>query len=90
MRHILSPSQRVASALRRAEKALRDWHDDPDGPHNDVDKMLTIMADLRLWVQGHVLADIDHAERVLRDRAASASPPPPPPASSSESAYPES
>jgi hypothetical protein len=76
MRHILSPSQRVASALRRAEKALRDWHDDPDGPHTDVDKMLAIMADLRLWVQGHVLADIERAENLLRERAASSSPPP--------------
>ncbi len=77
MRQILSPAQRAAGALRRAEKALRDWHDDPDGPHNDVDRMLAIIADLRLWVQGHVLADIERAERTLRERPKS------PPASSS-------
>ncbi|HLK60015.1 MAG TPA: hypothetical protein VKU00_25875, partial [Chthonomonadaceae bacterium] len=45
--------------LRRAERALRNWQDDPDSPRNDVDRMLDIIQDLRQWVQGHVLADIE-------------------------------
>ena len=69
MRQIYSPSQRAAGALRRAEKALRDWQDDPDGPRTDVDKMLSIMHDLRVWVQAHVLADIERAESQIRARA---------------------
>jgi hypothetical protein len=66
MRQIYSPSQRAAGALRRAERALRDWQDDPDAPRADVDRMLSIMSDLRVWVQGHVLADIERAENQLR------------------------
>jgi len=61
MRPILTSSQKAASALRRAEKSLRNWQDDPDSPRADVDKMLTIIADLRSWVQGHVMADIENA-----------------------------
>ena len=56
---ILTHSQRAASALRRAERALRNWQDDPDSPRTDVDKMLSTIQDLRQWVQGHVLADIE-------------------------------
>ncbi|HZO90146.1 MAG TPA: hypothetical protein VFB38_17590 [Chthonomonadaceae bacterium] len=82
MRQLLSPAQRAASALRKAEKALRDWQDDPDSPRADVDKMLAIVGDLRQWVQGHVLADIERTERLLRERAArTASAPNPPPSS---------
>lgn len=69
MRHLLSPSQRAASALRRAEKALRDWQDEPDSPRKDVDRMLAEVNDLRLWVQGHVLADIDRAQLLLQEKA---------------------
>ncbi|HZT40911.1 MAG TPA: hypothetical protein VFA07_01915 [Chthonomonadaceae bacterium] len=84
MRPLLTPSQRVASALRRTEKALRSWQDDPDSPRHDVDKMLTVISDLRVWVQGHVLADIERAERLLRSRPPTEPPtslPPPPPES---------
>jgi hypothetical protein len=56
---VLTPAQKAANALRRAERALRNWQDDPDSPRQDVDKMLTIVGDLRQWVQGHVLADIE-------------------------------
>ena len=63
----VSPSQKAASALRRAECALRNWQDDPSSPRQDVDRMLAILNDLRGWVQGHVLFDIerfdaDHSE----------------------------
>lgn len=64
----LTASQKAASALRRAEIALRNWQDDPNSPRSDVDKMLAIVDDLRDWVQGHVLADIEHAHP--RSRAA--------------------
>lgn len=62
MSPILTSSQKVASALRRAERAMRNWQDDPDSPRADVDRMLTIIGDLRAWVQGHVLADIEKIE----------------------------
>jgi hypothetical protein len=62
MRPILTSSQKVASALRRAERAMRNWQDDPDSPRADVDRMLVIMSDLRQWVQGHVLSDIEKLE----------------------------
>lgn len=71
MRSLLTPSQKAASALRRLERSLRNWQDDPDSPRQDVDKMLAIVEDLRAWVQGHVLADIERIEIALR-----ASPPP--------------
>lgn len=57
----LTASQKTANALRRAETALRNWQDDPNSPRGDVDKMLTIIADLRAWVQGHVLTDVERA-----------------------------
>lgn len=76
MRPLLTPSQRVASSLRRVERALRNWQDDPDSPRNDVDRMLAIVSDLRIWVQGHVLADIERVERHLRERSSSMEPPP--------------
>ena len=62
MRPILTSSQRAANALRRAEKALRNWQDDSDSPRADVDKMLAIIADLRAWVQGHVIAEIESVD----------------------------
>lgn len=71
MQRLLTPSQRAALALRRAEKALRNWQDEPDSPRKDVDRMLATMADLRLWVQAHVIADVDRAEQMLKERAAS-------------------
>jgi len=58
----LTSSQKVASALFRAERALRNWQDDPDSPRADVDKMLAIIADLRAWVHGHVMDEIEHPE----------------------------
>lgn len=73
MQRLLTPSQRVALALRRAENALRNWQDDPDSPRKDVDKMLAAVRDLRLWVQGHVLADIERAEKRLKERTTPAS-----------------
>ena len=79
---IFTHSQRAASALRRAEKALRNWQDDPESPRADVDKMLAIVSDLRIWVQAHVLADIERAEDALREHRSSSpistSTPPPP------------
>ncbi len=71
MSPILTSSQKVASALRRAERAMRNWQDDPDSPRTDVDRMLAIMADLRQWVQGHVLADIERMETRNRKNASS-------------------
>ncbi|HLJ56624.1 MAG TPA: hypothetical protein VKT77_16415 [Chthonomonadaceae bacterium] len=65
---VLSSSQRAASALRKAERALRNWQDDIDSPRADVDRMLAIMNDLSQWVQGHVLSDIERAEDALRSR----------------------
>ncbi len=59
MPSLISPAQRAAGALRRAERALRNWQDDPASPRNDVDKMIAIVADLRTWVQGHLLLDIE-------------------------------
>ena len=70
MAPILTSSQKAASALRRAERVLRNWQDDPDSPRSDVDRMLQIVSDLRQWVQGHVLSDIEKAERALREKAA--------------------
>jgi len=66
MRPILSSSQKAATALRRAERALRNWQDDVDSPRADVDKMLAIMNDLTQWVQAHVLADIDRVESSMK------------------------
>ncbi len=63
---IMTPSQKAACALRRAERALRNWQDDPDSPRNDVDKMIAIIGELREWVQGHVLHDIDRAHERMR------------------------
>jgi hypothetical protein len=71
---ILTSSQKVASALRRAERAMRNWQDDTDSPRTDVDRMLAIISDLRLWVQGHVLADIEKMETKTQPNS---SPPPP-------------
>lgn len=68
MKSIITSSQRAASALSRAEHALRNWQDDPNSPRSDVDRMLLIIADLRSWVQGHVLTDIEHAEMLVRER----------------------
>ena len=59
MQQIVSPSQKAASALRRAERALQNWQDDPASPRQDVDRMIAIVNDLRCWVQGHVLSDIE-------------------------------
>ena len=67
MRPILTSSQKAASALRRAERALRNWQDDVDSPRSDVDRMLAIMHDLTHWVQGHVLSDIEKVETSIRN-----------------------
>ena len=68
---IYTSSQKAATALRRAERALRNWQDDIDSPRADVDRMLAIMNDLSQWVQGHVLADIEKVETSLRNKTAS-------------------
>ena len=75
MRQLFSPAQRAAHALRRAEKALRNWQDDPDSPRSDVDKMIAIVGDLRSWVQGHVLADIERVDHHPREAAPFLAPP---------------
>jgi len=69
MAPIFTSSQKAATALRRAERALRNWQDDVDSPRADVDRMLAIMNDLTQWVQGHVLADIEKVETAMRNRA---------------------
>lgn len=71
---IVTSSQKAATALRRAERALRNWQDDVDSPRADVDRMLVIMNDLTQWVQGHVLSDIEKVEDALRSKASA--PPP--------------
>lgn len=63
---ILTSSQKAANALYRAETALRNWQDDPDSPRADVDKMLEMIHELRCWVQGHVISDIERAEHGLQ------------------------
>ena len=72
MRPVVTSSQKAAAALRRAEKALRNWQDDPDSPRSDVDKMLHTLADLCSWTQGHVLADLERAQERSRSARASA------------------
>jgi len=59
MRSILTPAQKAANALKRAERALRDWQDDPASPRRDVDKMLAALAELRMLVQAHLLEEIE-------------------------------
>lgn len=59
---IMSASQEAATALRRVECALRNWQDDPDGPRSDVNRMLNIIGDLRTWVQGYVIDEIETIE----------------------------
>jgi hypothetical protein len=66
---ILTYSQKAASALQRAERALRNWQDDPDSPRADVDKMLAVVDDLRQWVQGHVNSDIEKVERTFHNNS---------------------
>jgi hypothetical protein len=68
MAPIITSSQKAASALRRAERALRNWQDDVDSPRADVDRMLAIMNDLTHWVQAHVLSDIEKVECAMHDR----------------------
>ncbi len=63
MRNPITPAQKAANALRQAERILRDWQDDPESPRADVDKMLASVAELRQWVQGHVLHDIERTCR---------------------------
>jgi hypothetical protein len=69
MAPIYSSSQKAATALRRAERALRNWQDDEDSPRSDVDRMLAIMNDLTQWVQAHVLSDIEKVERRMHERS---------------------
>lgn len=59
MPKLYSPSQKVAVLLKQTETELRNWQDDPDSPRSDVDTMLAMVEDLRTWVQGHVLYDIE-------------------------------
>lgn len=59
MRYLLTPAQKAANALKRAERALRDWQDDPKSPRKDVDRMLAELAQLRAIVQAHLLEDIE-------------------------------
>lgn len=59
MSSLVSPPQKAATALRTAEKVLRNWQDDPNSPRSDVDKMIGIVTDLRQWVQAYVLQDLE-------------------------------
>ena len=68
MQKFLTPAQRTAHALRRAEVQLRNWQDDPESPRQDVDKMIAILSELRQWVQAHVLADLEKAQSKLQER----------------------
>lgn len=74
---LLTPALRAANALKRLERTLRNWQDDPDSPRSDVDKMLAIVHDLQLWVQGHVLAEIEGATGSPKEQQTNAQPPPP-------------
>jgi hypothetical protein len=69
MQRFITPAQRTANALKRLETQLRNWQDDPNAPRSDVDKMLLIVGELRGWVQGHVLADLERAERALQNQS---------------------
>ncbi len=66
MQRFLTPAQRAAHALRRAEAQLRNWQDDPESPRQDVDKMITVVNELRQWVNAHVVADLERAEEKLK------------------------
>ena len=64
---ILTPGIHVAQALGTAERALQNWQDDPASPRTDVDKMLDIIRDLRHWVHGHVVADVDKPRNLVSE-----------------------
>lgn len=66
MQRFLTPAQKVAHALRRAEIQLRNWHDDHDSPHQDIDKMLASLGEVKALVQAHVLADLERTEEKLK------------------------
>ncbi len=66
MNRFFTPAQRTASTLKRLETQLQNWQDDPNSPRSDVDKMLLIVGELRCWVQGHVLSDLERAEQALQ------------------------
>jgi hypothetical protein len=66
---IITSSQKAAVALRRAERALRNWQDDVDSPRGDVDRMLATMNDLSQWVQAHVLSDIEKVEAAMHKKS---------------------
>ncbi|MCX6381007.1 MAG: hypothetical protein NT023_16295 [Armatimonadetes bacterium] len=67
MQRFLTPAQRVSHALRRAETQLRNWQDDPDSPRQDVDKMIIVVAELRQWVSGHIVAELEREEENLKN-----------------------
>lgn len=66
MQRFLTPAQKVAHALRRAEIQLRNWHDDPESPHQDIDKMIATLGEVKALVQAHVLADVERTEEKLK------------------------
>lgn len=68
MHRFFTPAQRTASTLKRLETQLRNWQDDPNSPRGDVDKMLLVVNELRDWVQGHVLGDLERAEQSLQNK----------------------
>ena len=45
---------------------FRSWHDDPDSPHQDINKMLTNLSEIKALVQAHVLADVERTEEKLK------------------------
>lgn len=73
MQRFLTPAQRVAHALRRAETQLRNWQDDPDSPRQDVDKMIVAVAELRQWVHGHIVAELEREEEKLQNSSTDSS-----------------
>ena len=75
MHRFITPAQRTASTLKRLETQLRNWQDDPQSPRGDVDKMLLVVSELRGWVQGHVLADLERAEIALQNQKKTNNPP---------------
>ena len=78
MHRFFTPAQRTASTLKRLETQLRNWQDDPNSPRSDVDKMLLVVDELRGWVQGHVLSDLERAEQALQNQKNTPSPKNPP------------
>ena len=59
MSRLLTPAQKAANTLKRADEALRNWQEEPDRPHADVNDMLRDIARMRALVQAHIEAELE-------------------------------